>query len=569
MSVSIYEQLSNRRKRGQEHGVVPPWMTTGGYQMFMEKYCLPGQDPIDRYMSIAAEAGTIASDMFGGGASEWTRKFFDVIWAGWLSPATPVLANLGTDRGLPVSCSSTYVDDSIDGFYKSRHECAMLTKNGFGTASYLGDIRPRGSTISKGGKALGVLPVFRGFVQDMRDVSQGGVRRGAWAGYLEADHGDFHEVCDYAYNNPDDLNLGWIISDSFIESLENGDPESLDRWQKIMKLRAVTGKGYLFFRDKTNRQNPPWYKDHGLGVKASNLCSEITLFSDEEHTFTCVLSSMNLAKYEEWKNTDAVEIATVFLDCVAEAFIRKARHINGLERAVRFTEKGRALGLGVMGFHSYLQSKMIAFESMEAHTENNLIFAQLDEQSRIASEWMAKVAGEPEWCAGYGIRNTHRLAVAPTMSTALICGGVSQGIEPLAGNVFNQNSSSGEIRRINPYLLPLMKERVEDVDRARSEILHDNGSVQGVSWLSDEEKMVFRTAFEIDQRAILRLASARQRYIDQGQSLNLFFSADEDEEYVSEIHKEAALDPRIKALYYMRSQAGIKASKGECVACEG
>lgn len=569
---SLYKKLSEERKQLQALGEVPDWYTTGGYQMFMEKYTLPGQTLRQRYWQVAETAGKIAEDLYGSSSPSdfsWAEKFFDIIWKGWLSPSTPVLANLGTDRGMPISCSGGVVADSIHGFYSSRHETAMLTKYGFGTSAYMGEIRSRGSKISAGGKASGSLPVFLGFVQDMRDVSQGNVRRGSWAGYLEVDHGDFHEVADHLLNNPDDFNIGWIIPNNFISRLGEGDKEAIKRYQKIMKIRKITGKGYMYFVDKVNAQNPEMYKDRDMKVKASNLCSEIALFSDEDHTFTCVLSSMNLRFYDDWKDTNAVELATVFLDCIVEAFLRQAEGIPGFERALRFTEKSRAIGLGTMGFHTYLQDRMIALESAQAHTINNEIYSTLRKKAETSSEWMARQAGEPEWCKGYGRRNTHLVAIAPNMSTALICGGVSQGIEPVVANVFNQNTSAGEIQRINPSLLKVMKERGVYNKETINALIDARGSILGVDWLNDEEKLVFRTAFEVDQMALLRLASARQKYIDQGQSLNLFFAAEEDPKYISQIHRAAAEDPRIKALYYMRSQAGIQASKDECVACEG
>ncbi len=568
---SLYSKLSEERKNLQAQGEVPDWYTTGGYQMFMEKYTLPGQTLRERYWQVAETAGKIADELYGSfpGGTEWSEEFFNIIWRGWLSPSTPVLANLGTGRGMPVSCSGGYVDDSIHGFYSTRHETAMLTKHGFGSSAYMGAIRPRGSEISAGGKASGSLPVFLGFVQDMRDVSQGNVRRGSWAGYLEADHGDFHEVADHLFNNPDDFNVGWIISNEFIARLGRGDKDAIQRYQKIMKIRKVTGKGYMLFIDKVNEQNPDTYKDRGLTVKASNLCSEISLFSDEDHTFTCVLSSMNLRFYDDWKDTNAVQLAIVFLDCVAEAFLRQATGVPGFDRAIRFTEKSRALGLGTMGFHTYLQDRMIAIESMKAHSINLEIYKRIREQAEDASKWMALVAGEPEWCKGYERRNTHLLAIAPNMSTALICGGVSQGIEPVVANVFNQNTAAGEIQRINPSLLKVMKERGVYNKQTINELIDARGSILKVNWLTDEEKLVFRTAFEVDQMALLRLASARQKYIDQGQSLNLFFAAEEDPKYISQIHRAAAEDPNIKALYYMRSQAGIQAAKDECIACEG
>lgn len=295
--------------------------------------------------------------------------------------------------------------------------------------------------------------------------------------------------------------------------------------------------------------------------------SEITLYQDEEHTYTCVLSSMNLTYYDDWKDTDAIFTATVFLDCVAEDFIRKAKGVNGFDKAVKFTEKGRALGLGVCGFHTYLQKNMIAFESLQAQFVNAEIFKKLHDESLEASKWMAIQYGEPEWCKGYGVRNTHRMAIAPTLSTALIMGGCSQCIEPMLGNAFIQASAGGESERINPVFLDLMKKRGKYTRKLVKHIAENNGSVQDQEWLTDDEKLVFRTAFEINQEVVLRLASQRQKFICQAQSLNLFFSAEESEKYIAQIHRMAMLDKNIKSLYYIRTQAGVAASTGECIAC--
>lgn len=296
-------------------------------------------------------------------------------------------------------------------------------------------------------------------------------------------------------------------------------------------------------------------------------CSEIMLHNDENHTYTCVLSSMNVAKYDEWKDTDAVYWATIFLDCVAEEFLTKAREISGLEKAVRFTEKGRALGLGQCGFHTYLQSKMIAFESLDAVWLNNEIAKNIFDESLKASQDMAKELGEPEWCKGYRLRNTHRIAIAPTKTTAALMGGVSEGISPDPAMVFTQTTAGGEVERIVPKLLDIMKERGKFTKNIVTKIKEKMGSVQHVDWLTDEEKAVFKTAFEINQEVIIRLASNRAKYIDQWQSLNLFFSEEEEEEWISQIHKQAFLDENILALYYIYSSSGVQASKG-CEACQ-
>lgn len=567
-----YDKLSQERKNLQEQDLLPEWFTTAGYQLFKDRYQW-AETPRKQYETIAATLAAHTDD-----APKWKDKFFHLLWSGWLSPSTPVLANTGTTRGLPVSCSGGYVQDSIDGFYSSRHEAALLTKHGFGTSGYLGDIRPRGSTISSGGKASGVVPVLQGFVQDSRDVSQGGVRRGSWAGYLPIDHGDFWEVVGHLEKEPDDLNIGWNISDDFMTKLNTSiskmdDTEAAEarkRFSTALKVKLVTGKGYFWFPDKANRKLPKYYP---ISNKASNLCSEILLPSDEQHTYTCVLSSMNVAKYDEWKDTDAIFTATVFLDCVASEFIARAKGIPGLENAVRFTEKGRALGLGVAGFHTYLQQKRIAIDSLDAVYFNQELFQKLNKESLDASLWMAAQWGMPQWVSELydketckQVRNCSRLAVAPTKSTALIMGGISEGINPDPAYIYTQSTAGGEMARINPIILEIMKDRGVYDKKHMQEVIDKFGSVQHVDWLDDEEKKVFRTAFEIDQNVLVRLASQRGKYLDQWQSVNLFFSAEEDPKYIVDVHKAAFNDENIIGLYYIYSRSGVAGSK-DCESC--
>ena len=364
MTDNVYRKLSEERKLLQEQGLVPEWYSTASYQMFKQKY-LYGTDRAVRgqFERIAKTAAQYVKGTKYEKEAE--SKFFDLLWKGWVSPSTPVLANMGTNRGMSVSCSGGYIGDSVSDFYETLHETAVLTKNGFGTSGYIGDIRPRGSSIANGGKASGVLPVFKTYINAMRDIAQGTSRRGAFSAYLPIDHGDFDEVADHVMAEPDDANIGWNISDEFIQKLENADKEAIRRFQKVLKLKMITGKGYFCFPDKINRKRPIAYVINDLMVKASNLCDEITLFSDKKHSFTCVLISMNVFKFDEWKGTDAVFWATVFLDCIAEDFIQKAKGVKGLEKAVLFTIKGRALGLGQCGFHSLCQSKLIDFEGFD------------------------------------------------------------------------------------------------------------------------------------------------------------------------------------------------------------
>lgn len=330
----------------------------------------------------------------------------------------------------------------------------------------------------------------------------------------------------------------------------------------------ITGKGYFFFVDKVNRKRPQGYVDNKLEVLASNLCSEICLHSDIENTFTCVLASMNLAKWDEWKDTYAVYWATLFLDCVAQEFIELGKSIPGLEKAVNFTKNGRALGLGQCGLHTLMMMKRLPFEGLEAHVLSSYIAKYIQEEAIKASMSMSKERNEPLWCSGTGRINTHLTAIAPTKSTALIMGGISEGINPDPAMVFTQTMAGGEVQRVNPILLKLMKDRNVYDSKHINEIEKDFGSVQGVDWLSDKEKEVFKTAFEMDMNNIVRMASVRQKYVCQSQSLNLFFSSDTPEKVISSVHKKAFLDENINSLYYCYSKTGVKASEGGCVACQ-
>ena len=562
---NLYTKLSEKRKKLQEEGLVPDWYSTAGFQLFESKYeyQTEGRSVRGQFERIAKTAAKHVPQF-----PQAYDKFFEMLWNGWLSPSTPVMANMGTDRGMPVSCSGTVVEDSVDGFYSNLHEVAMLTKYGFGTASDLSSIRPRGSKISIGGKASGVVPVIQEHVQAMRNIAQGTARRGAWAAYLDIEHGDFHEVADLILSDPDDLNIGWTVKQSFIDKLNSDDPEAIRRFQRALKVKMITGKGYFFFVDKANKKRPQMYVDKGMFINNSQLCSEIMLFNDNEHTYTCVLSSPNAAKYPEWKDTDMIYWATIFLDCVASEFIEKAKRVIGLEKAVRFTEKGRALGLGLCGLHTLFMKQGLPFESFEAHMLSQEISAHIWKEAKRATEDMAKALGEPEWCKGYGVRNTHLIAIAPTKSTALLMGGISEGINPDPAMCFTQLTAAGEMERVNPIILDLMKSKGVYSKKNIQGIVDKQGSVQHVDWLTDEEKEVFKTAFEINQKAILRLAKARARYVDQGCSLNLFFPADEDPAWIAEVHKEAFEDEDTLALYYVYTQAGVQGAKGDCEACQ-
>lgn len=564
LSSQQWEALSAERKDLQERGLLPDWYITQGWEMFKNKYMYKGEGEgvRGRFETIAK---TLAKHM-AGEEEKWEDIFFNILWSGRLSASSPVLANTGTDRGMNVSCSGQFIGDSVLEFYNGMTETAILSQHGFGTSGDFSSIRPRGASISKGGKASGPVPVIEDFFTVAAKISQGGTRRGSFAAYLDIEHPDWDEAIDGLMANPDNKNYGWTIKNSFIEKLKAGDKDAHRKFTKALYTKLVTGKGYFFFKDKANELRPQMYKDLGLEVEASNLCSEIMLHSSPEYTYSCILASMNLVHWDHLKESDDIFNATVFLDCVTEDFIQMSEGIPGLEKVREFTIKGRAIGLGAMGFHTYLQSKGIPFESLEAQFLANDMAKRIQSESLRASQYLAELKGEPEWCKGYGVRNTHRIAYAPTKSSALLMGGVSESWSPDPGMVFEMASSVGELRRIPPVFYEKMKEKGVYNEETITDIINHSGSVQHVDWLTDEEKQVFRNAYEVDQFVILRHASQRQRHTCQGQSLNFFVADQGSEPLIAELMSEVFKDPYILGQYYLYSKSGVVVPE-DCVAC--
>ena len=574
-----YERLSHMRKQLQADGLAPEWMSTASYQLLTgQDYLDTAETPRDMYLRIAKQAAELTKfdipTYFG--YDTWFEAFFDIMWKGWLSPSTPILTNMGNSRGHPIACSGTYLGDSIVSFYEARKEIAQLTQRGYGTSWCLDPVRPRGSKISKGGEANGIMQPASGVVQDMKDISQG-TRRGNVGQYLNPLHTDFDELCDQIIADDDGWNIGWNLTDEY-NDLYRTDKDRADLiWKKMLKAKMVKGKGYFYFLDKVNRARPKMYVDRGFYVRHSNLCAEIALMSDKDHSFTCVLSSMNVAKYDEWKNTYAVQLATIFLDAVISDMLIKAKDEPGFERIIAFTEKSRAIGLGQLGQSTYFQMQSWPFGNFQSIQFNQMLMKHLDTESLIASKLLAKEVGEPEWMIGYGERFSHRLALPPTKSTAIIQGGISEGIGPVYANVYGQDTAGGTVFRINPVLLPIMKDRGQYTEAVMERIAKAQGSVQGESWLTDHEKEVFRTAYEINQETILLMGSHRQRIMSaggggQGQSLNLYFTAEESEEEISRLHHLAYEDEHLQSLYYVHSlneESTYKVDKSTCSACEG
>ena len=576
--------FSKERKELQKQGLAPKWLTTQGYQLLATKYLNEGsKSPADQYRRIAKTLAQYVGDNYPEWWDEieywkgksWEDAFYSILWDGYLSPSTPVLSNTGTDLGQSVSCSGTYVGDSVYDFYESRLQNALLSKEGFGTSTYLGDIRPRGSAM-KGGEASGAQPVAEMFVDDSKKISQGSARRGATAWYYPIDGGDFNELVHYLETDTDGNNGGWCLTDAFKERLESGDKDAINRWGQMLTCKTSVGSGYQFFVDKAKRQRPQAYINNNLDVKASQLCTEITLFSDQQHTYTCVLGSENLRL---WFSRPPMLsfISAVFLDCVCEDFIQKGSDLKGIEKAIRFTKKGRALGLGTMAFHTLLLDSKIVYGSMESKLLNHEIYATVQDEATQASQWLATIFGEPEWCKGTGMRNTHLTAIAPTKSTALILGGVSEGINPQPAFVFTQPTPAGEVVRIDPSFLELLKEKglyVNEDDLETKKLLSDisghKGSIQHRPEFTADEKAVFRTAFEINMYDHIDLVDYRQKFVCQAQSCNLFI-ANATGKDISKIYFYAYAKPNIISLYYHTGlrDASIKTNfEPVCSACE-
>ena len=554
-------------------GFVPEFYDDASYQTVINGYLYKDETPKQMYKRLAKTSASYYNN-----DKKYEKKLFDFLWKGWLCPATPVAANFGTNRALPISCFSFSVDDTTDDIFQKNHELAILSKHGGGIGVFLGRVRGGGEPISKGGVSGGVIPWAKVYDSTTVAVSQGSTRRGASAVYLPIDHKDIEEFLDLRRPTGDpnrrcmNLHHAVTITDAWMNSMLAGDLEKRKIWKKILTARFEQGEPYLFFTDNVNNQNPECYKANNLNVETSNICSEITLHTDPNHTFVCCLSSLNLSKWDEWKDTDLVEVAVRFLDSVIEEFIQKASYIRGFENAVRSAVKGRAIGIGVLGYHTLLQSKMLPFDSFESMMLNNLIFKIIKERADKETRNLAKELGEPEWCRGFNIRNTHLIALAPTASNSIISGGVSPSIEPIAANIFSQKTAKGTFIRKNKQLESLLSSKGMNNDSTWKSITVNNGSVQHLTFLTKEEKDVFLTAKEINQFALVKQAAQRQKHIDQGQSLNLFFAENSDPKYINDVHLEAWRSG-LKTLYYCRTEGVLKGDLAnrdstDCSACE-
>lgn len=538
------------------------WLNEESEQMLNRGYLLKGETvegAIDRITTAAAKR------LY---KPELIPAFKEMITKGWISFSSPVWANMGTQRGLPISCFNVHVPDHIEGITHKLGEVIMQTKIGGGTSGYFGELRHRGTAVTDNGKSSGAVSFMKLFDTAMDVVSQGGVRRGAFAAYLDIDHGDIEEFLNIKeIGSPiQNLFMGVCVPDYWMQDMIDGDMEKRKVWAKVLESRQKKGLPYIFFTDNVNRNKPQVYKDSGAVINASNLCSEIMLPSTADESFICCLSSMNLELYDEWKDTNAVKLAIYFLDAVLSEFIEKTEGNYYLSSARKFALRHRALGLGVLGYHSYLQKNMIPFESMEAKMFNARAFKQIQEQSIQASKELANIYGEPEMLKGYGMRNTTTMAIAPTTSSSAILGQTSPGIEPFASNYYKAGLAKGNFMRKNKYLAKLLEEKGLDNEDVWREIMLNHGSVQHMKELSQTEKDVFKTFKEISPMEIITQAGQRQQYIDQAQSLNLNIPASLAIKDVNNLMIEA-WKLGVKTLYYQRSQSVSKELMVNFVTC--
>tara|TARA_R110000803_G_scaffold59405_1_gene117982 strand:+ start:1855 stop:3558 length:1704 start_codon:yes stop_codon:yes gene_type:complete len=561
----------------------PNWAESEVYKKTISGgYLINDETPRDAYWRVA---NTVAEHLE---RPEMAEKFFEYIWKGWLCLASPVLSNTGTNRGLPISCFGIDVADSISDIGGKNLEMMLLAKHGGGVGVGINQIRPAGANIKGNGTSDGVVPFCKIYDSSILATNQGAVRRGAASVNLNIEHEDFEGWLEIREPRGDvnrqSLNLHQcaVVGDKFMRKLMDGDVEARTKWSKLLQKRKATGEPYIMFKGNVNKHNPEMYKDNGLKVHMTNICSEITLHTDENHSFVCCLSSLNLAKYAEWKDTNLIYDATWFLDGVLEEFIQKAKGKIGFENSVRSAEKGRALGLGVLGWHTYLQEKGLPFEGLLSQYETRRIFSQIKLETERASMALAETFGEPLWCVGTGMRNTHLRAVAPTVSNSKLSGNVSPGIEPWAANVFTEQSLKGTFIRKNPSLERLLKYHDLNTDKVWNKILEDGGSVQGIKELDSillgkhkiPAKEVFKTFKEINQLEVISQAGIRQQYIDQSVSLNLAFPSTVDPKFINKVHLDA-WKKGIKTLYYVRTESVLRgdiaasATDENCVSCDG
>lgn len=496
------------------------------------------------------------------------QKIEDYVSYGWFSLSSPIWANFGLPRGLPISCFGSYVADDTASILEKVAEVGMMSKMGGGTSGYIGDVRPRGSAVSDGGKTDGPVRFLELFDKATNVISQGGIRRGHFAAYLPIEHPDVMEFLQIRNdgNAIQDLSIGVTITDAWMKDMIGGNPEKRAIWAKVIQKRFESGYPYVMFSDNVNNSAPKVYRDRGKKILASNLCSEIMLSSSPDESFVCDLSSMNILKFDEWHGTDAVRVMTYLLDAVMTEFIEKASAVRFLSAAVNFAKRQRALGIGTLGWHSYLQEKMIAFESLEAKLLNVKVHKYIYTESQTASAELAVLFGEPELLKGYGLRNVTTMAIAPTTSSSFILGQVSPSIEPHNSNYFVKNLTHGTFTYRNPQLIKILDEKGQNTDEVWKSILIRGGSVQHLNFLTSHEKDVFKTFGELSQKEIVIQAAGRQKWIDQSQSLNIMIPPKTLPKDVSQL-LIFGWEQGVKTFYYQRSANPAQELARSILAC--
>ena len=547
------------------------WLNEESRRFLSRGYLLEGVTAESRIRQIAEKAEEYL------GIEGYADKFYNYMGKGYFSLSSPVWANYGLDRGLPVSCFGSYIEDTMESILYSHAENGMLMKNGGGTSGYFGNVRPRGAKINKSGESNGSVHFMQLFDTLANVVSQGNVRRGYFSAYLPIEHPDADEFLDIGTEgNPiQGLTTGITVTSEFINRVVNGDKPARKLWAKVLKRRSEVGYPYILFADNVNNNKPQVYKDKDMTIHASNMCSEIALPSSPDETFTCVLSSINLLHWDEIKETDAVETLTMFLDTVVTEFIKKTEGKKYYERAHNFAKRHRALGLGVLGWHSFLQSHLFSFEGRDAATKNLEISKIIREKTYATSVRLAQMFGEPEVLKGYGRRNTTLMAIAPTKSSSTILGQVSQSIEPEFSNYYVKDLSKTKMTVKNPYLKKHLQSIGKDTPEVWESIRLADGSVQHLTFLDKDVKMVFKTFAEISPYTIIDQASVRQEYLDQAQSLNLMIPPDMEVREINALYMYAH-GMGVKSLYYQYSMSQAQALSRkkamgmveDCAACE-
>jgi ribonucleoside-diphosphate reductase alpha chain len=537
------------------------WLTDLSRQFLERDYLVDGQTVEERVDVICDTAERILKK------PGFANAFKDNLKKGWYSLSSPIWANFGTARGLPISCFGSMIEDTMESILYTHAEVGMMTKHGGGTSAYFGKLRGRGESIRQNGQSSGSVHFMSLFENLINIVSQGTTRRGNFAAYLPIDHKDIVEFIGIRNEGHmiQDLSFGVCVSDDWMQSMVDGDKDKRVIWAKVLESRANKGYPYIFFTDNVNKNKPDCYKD--LLITHSNLCTEIMLPDSEDESFVCDLSSMNLLYFDEWKDTNAVEILTYFLDAVMTEFIKKGKKVEFMSRPVRFAERHRALGIGWLGYHSYLQSKMIPFESMEAKYANVTIAKNIKEAAYKASAKLAQEYGEPEVLKGYGRRNSTLLAIAPTKSSAFIMGQVSENTEPNRTNIVIKDLQKGKYTMKNIYLEQLLESKGKNDESTWSNILKNGGSVQPLDFLTKHEKDVFKTFSEITPKEIIIQAAQRQKYIDQGQSLNIMIHPSIPIKDVNSLIIEG-WKMGIKSFYYQYSVNAAQAFARDILACQ-